>query len=341
MSQSFAESTQKYLAKALRIGDLRVEGVQRLAGGISREAWRVDTNAIEVDGTRRSFVFRLDPPTSLLESSRQLEFAMFRMFKNVPEVPVPEAVCVEDDPAPLGAPFIATALLPGVADPGKILALEFDVAGPLIARQMFEILGSIASVDHRGRLDEVLEVPAPEDVWSIQLEHWEKIIHENSIGPMPVTSAAIRRLKREPPLPPKQLSVVHGDYRLGNYLYTPNGIVAILDWEMAHLGDPHEDLAWAFARNWQLKAAPNRVAGFLTSEEAIRIWEQASGIDVDRDSLRWWSLFTHVKAAALWITGAHQFIENAPREVTYAAAAWRNLEKQELWMLEVMGVTSF
>lgn len=338
MDQPFATKVEQYLARILQKPDLQVLGVKQLAGGISRAAWRVDTSLVSRDGSARSFVFRLDPKTSLLDSSRSLEYAMYRKFRSVPGVPVPEALCAEDDPEPLGATFLATALVPGVAEPGKILDATYR--GARIARQMFDILGLIATAECTAGLEGVLEEPACEDVCSIQLDHWETVLCGNDIGPMPVTSAAIRKLRRAPPPAPQRLSVVHGDYRIGNFLFSSDGITAILDWEMAHFGDALEDLAWALARNWRLRAAPDRVAGFLSPDEAIRAWEQASGLKAEHDALRWWVLFSHVKAAALWVTGARRFIDHAPRDVTYAVASWRHLAKQELWMMQEMGVAT-
>ena len=71
-------------------------------------------------------------------------------------------------------------------------------------------------------------------------------VDRNELEPQPIIRAAIRWLRANPPPPPERVSVVHGDYRVGNFLYTKEGIHGIVDWEMAHLGDPLEDLAWSF-----------------------------------------------------------------------------------------------
>lgn len=332
MTTPFAQRIERYLARALRADGLRVLAVTRLMGGISREAWRIDTDVRANDGSPRSFVIRLDPEISLLESRASLEFAMFRAMRGIRGVPVPEAVCVEDDAAHLGAPFMVTAYVPGTADPRAILTTDYDGQG--IAREMFAILGAIAKVGPKDLPADTLPEPRREEVWVRELERWEHVLQANGIGPMPVTAAAVRWLKRRPPPLPRRLCVLHGDYRLGNYLYTRQSIVAVLDWEMAHVGDPHEDLAWALCKSWHLKAAPNRIAGWLSEQEAIRIWERCSGLEVDRSALRWWGLHAHVKAAALWVTGARNFIDSSPRDTTYGVTAWRNLLKQELWMIE-------
>ena len=99
---------------------------------------------------------------------------------------------------------------------------------------------------------------------------------------------------------------MHGDYRSGNFLYSENQITGILDWEMAHLGDPLEDLGWAISPiwGWQDKECP----GYLIKrDEALRIWESTSGIELDLHDLEWWELFAAVKGMAIWISAGNEF----------------------------------
>lgn len=343
VSRLFLERVREYLVRALGINNVVVHHAELIFGGYSRETWRVDAKWRSANGvwTKRSMILRLDPPSSLLDSNRRIEYAMYKAFWPVPGVPVPEPLFIEDDLEPLGMPFFVMSRLDGDTWPSDIRQPKYQEAWLRIVRQMFQILGVIASQDYRDLgLEHVLSVPSVDDAWANQLDHWEKIIHEHDIDPLPVTSAAIRKLRREPPPPSPKVCVVHGDYRIGNYLYSPEGIVGILDWELAHLGDPIEDLAWAFARNWYFKGAPDKVAGKLTPDEAIKIWEEASGLKVDRDALRWWSLFTNVKANALWITAASRAVTDSTRQLLNSDIAWKSLHAQELWMLEDMGVTS-
>ncbi len=112
-----------------------------------------------------------------------------------------------------------------------------------------------------------------------ELARWEKVIDEDEREPQPIARAAIRWLKRNPPPPAQKISVVHGDYRTGNFLYDANGdIRAILDWEMAHLGDPLEDLGWALDPLWA-HGDPSRPAGTIARAEAIAIWEKDERVE--------------------------------------------------------------
>ena len=103
---------------------------------------------------------------------------------------------------------------------------------------------------------------------------------------------------------------MHGDYRSGNFLHDGRGkIVGILDWEMVHLGDPLEDLAWCCDPLWN-HFNPARVAGAIPEADAIAVWERESGLHVDPVALQWWKLFSAVKGQAIWTTAAKEFIND-------------------------------
>lgn len=334
---TFQSRVERYLASALGQPNLKLLDSTKFTAGGSRETWCVQVECETASGGAdlRELVVRMDPDTSLLPSNRHTEYAVYEAFGKLPGVPVPRVLLNEDDTVPLGHSFFVMEKADGAAEPATLLSPAYDAGRPQIARDMMQILGRIAGLDFvEAGLGDVLGSPALEDVWGLQLDHWERTLRDHDLGPNPVTEAAIRQLRRQPPPPPLRPVVVHGDYRIGNFLYSADRIEAILDWEMAHVGDPHEDLGWAFARNWRSGANPHLMAGLLEREEAIELWEQASGLRVDHDALRWWELFTHVKAIAIWIAGAHT------QALAYSTMNWVLSDQQEKWMLEDMGVLS-
>lgn len=340
MDEKFNDKVAQYFAAKLGWGRVEVREAKRLMGGISRETWRM---SMEVHGptgkTQRDVVLRLDPSASLLASNRDIEYAMFRAFAGVAGVPAPEALCNESDPSYLGTSFMATAALSGIADISAVMRPPFVDAGRRIALAHFEVLGAIARLDPREKqLDRVLKAPTVDSAAAEALAHWETVLRDRSLGPAPITQAAIRYLHRRLPAPPKRICVVHGDYRLGNCLYLPDGAISgVLDWEMAHLGDPLEDLAWAMHPDWRPSAAPAHfVAGHITEEEAIRAWEASSGQAVNREALNWWRLFTCVKAAAIFTTGGRNFVDHPDTDLIYALSAWGMIDNQEALMLRWM-----
>jgi aminoglycoside phosphotransferase (APT) family kinase protein len=327
---------RRYLAGALDAPVVRVGHARRLLGGSTRDIWEVhaEWGASERDLTARDLVIRLDPEASLLESNRAVEYAMHQGFWGVPGVPIAEPLLIEDDPAPLGRPFFVMAKVGGTPSAATLLSPGYAAARPVIFGQLMEILAAISTADYRELgLDRVLAGHRPDESWRIELEHWEQVIRRHDTGPRPVTEMVIRHLKRTPPPPPERLSVVHGDYRIGNVLFSAHGIEAVLDWEMAHLGDPHEDLAWLLARNYWPGGGPRPVTGVPDHAEAIARWEKASGLRTVPDAVRWWRLFAHVKATAIWMTGGHQVLTGRSAELKYALAHW-SVDRQEKWMIE-------
>ncbi len=273
---TFALCATMYLRKSWHEPGLEVSGARRIIGGASRHTWSADAAWNDNHGSPqlRELIFRLDPPASLLESNRGTEYAMYRALYGTPGIPLPEPLLIEDDEDAFGMPFFVMERLGGVAWPQELLTPAFDGRREPLVRQMFQVLGAISAVDYEAvGLQAVLRVPTRDNAWEPELERWEKTLHDHDLGPMPITAAVIRELRRNPPPPVTRPRIVHGDFRVGNVLFSPEGVVGVLDWEMTHLGDPHEDLAWSMARNWRSGATPEMIGGALRPVEAIAEWE--------------------------------------------------------------------
>jgi aminoglycoside phosphotransferase (APT) family kinase protein len=130
---------------------------------------------------------------------------------------------------------------------------------------------------------------------------------------------------------------VHGDYRTGNLLFDPaGGVIGVLDWEMVHIGDPLEDLAWGLNRVWRFQN-DDRAGGLVPMGDAIRLWEHASGARADRQALRWWEMFSCVKGQAIWVSAAKAFASGGNRDLIMPIAAWMQANSQDRAALELMG----
>jgi aminoglycoside phosphotransferase (APT) family kinase protein len=316
-----------------------IETLERIFGGASRETYRF-VLAYRAGATthRRRLILRRDPTGSLIDTQRAVEFAAYRAFHGT-DVPVPEPLWLEEDPRWLGQPFFVMAELSGFeSSPQVIVAPPFAECAAELARQKWSILGRIAAADPIALdLPRVMEVVEPSQCWRRELGYWESRIDADEREPQPIIRAAIRWLRRTPPSPPVRVTTVHGDYRTGNFLCDATGTIhAILDWEMAHLGDPLEDLAWSLNPIWRW-ARDERAGGLALRAEAVALWEAASGLRADAAALRWWEVFSAVKGQAIWISGAREFDEGTNHDPILALSAWLMGNSQDRAALAALG----
>lgn len=324
-TSSLAERLAAYAAHRLSdAAQPRVRALERIFGGASRETWRFVLEYGEGEAAvSRRLILRRDPEGSLIETERAVEFAVLRGFHGT-GVPVPEPLWLEAERHWLDHPFFVMEELVGFeSSPQLVVAPPYAAHAAKLARQKWSILGEIARADPKAlALGDVMEPVAPDACWSRELAYWEARIDRDEMAPQPVIRAAIRWLRRHPPPPAQKVGVVHGDYRTGNFLYDADGnIRAILDWEMAHLGDPLEDLAWGINPVWRW-ARDGRAGGLAHRDEAIRIWEEASGLRAEPASLHWWEVFSSVKGQAIWISGAREFSTGRNQDPILALSSW-------------------
>ena len=313
---------------------VEVTDLRRIPGGASRETYRF---LAKLPGRERRLILRRDPESSLIETERRVEFAAYTAFHQT-TVPVPRPVGLETDATWLGSPFFVMEEVEGCESAVRKLAEDpWAQHVERIGQQKWLILGQIAGADPAALgLTDVLEPVAPEDCWRRELERWERVIDEDEIAPQPIVRAAIRRLRRNPPPPAQRVVTVHGDFRSGNFLFDRGGAIrAILDWEMCHLGDPLEDLAWAMNPIWAA-GDPSRPGRLIERERAIRIWEESSGFRVDREAFAWWELFSSVKGQAIWISSSKEYASGRSTEPILLFAGWMCTDLQDRILVEAL-----
>lgn len=328
-----------YLASKMPgAADVAVEGMERISGGASRETYRFRARWRERGEQReRRMILRRDPPASLIQTERRMEFEAYRAFHGS-AVPVPEMLWLEENAAALDYPFFIAEEIAGFqASPQLLLAGAYEAVLPKVAQRKWTILGEIAKADPEALgLTRVMETPALDACWRRELDYWSAVFDRDEAEPLPIARAAVRWLRANPPPPAQKLSVVHGDYRTGNFLYDDAGeIHGVLDWEMAHLGDPLEDLAWGLNPVWAF--GRGLAGGLVPQDEAIRIWERASGLKADPAALHWWVLFNCVKGQAIWVGSAAAFIKGGNKAPIMIYPAWWLLNAQDRAILKVMG----
>jgi aminoglycoside phosphotransferase (APT) family kinase protein len=314
------EALARYLAEKLGAPDLSVHDVARIPGGASRETYRFRAR---YGGKERKLILRRDPQASLIETDRATEYRAYEAFFRL-GIPVPEPIALELGGAALERPFFIMAEIED-AQVGSILAPDpYGAHRDHVGAQFWSILGRIAAADPKALgLDDFDGAASADACWRHEVARWEKVMDEDEGEPQPIARAALRWLKRNPPNPAQKIAVVHGDYRSGNFLYdaATGDIRAILDWEMAHLGDPLEDLAWALDPLWA-HHDPGRPAGTLARADAIALWEETSGLKADPGALSWWETFASLKGCAIWISAAHEYATRRNDDPVNAFSGW-------------------
>ena len=341
MSSPLEQRIAAYIASQMPDArDVRVDSLFRISGGASRETFRFRLYYTGANGQpfERPLILRRDPPASLIETERRIEYAAYKAFHGT-AVPVPEMLWLEEDSAALDFPFFIAQELTGFeTNAYAVLAPPYVDKAQTLGRRKWQILGEISKADPAALgLTGVMDPVSPDECWHKELTHWEGVLDADEISPQPIIRAAIRWLWANPPPPAQKISVVHGDYRTGNFLYDAEGeIHGILDWEMAHLGDPLEDLGWGINRIWCM-GHDDRRGGLLPRDEAVAIWEGASGLKADPAALHWWELFNCVKGQGIWVSSAKAWTANENRDAIMIFSAWLMINPQDRAVLELMG----
>jgi aminoglycoside phosphotransferase (APT) family kinase protein len=291
--------------------------LSRIPGGASRETWLVE-------GDSASWVLRRDPKGSVSLVPMAEEYALVsRAFEG--GVPVPEPLAFERDGGRFGSPGLLMEHVEGTSVAPRILRKpEFSVARSALTKQLGQALARIHAIDPAS-LDGVL--PRAESHPALgQISEWERQLDE--IGePLPAVELGLRWLKENAP-EPAEARLVHGDFRLGNFIVDESGLAAVIDWELAHLGDPAEDFGWLCIRSWRFGNDDRPVAGIGDLHEFAAAYESAGGSAIDRGRVRYWEAFGNVKWAVICARQAHDHLDGVRRSHELASLGRRTCEPE-------------
>jgi aminoglycoside phosphotransferase (APT) family kinase protein len=305
--------------------------IEQIPGGASRQTYLVK---LDRDGRNYGVVVRRDPPSSLIDTERSHEYNTYAAVYRDGVMPVPEPIVLEqDDPGEMDQPFSIMGLIAdGQAAPAGLDEPNMQPWLAQLGQKKWTMLGELARKTP-AELGVEAFMSTPSHPAAHELAYWKGVIDADALHPQPIAAATIRWLESNLPDPTSQLTLVHGDYRTGNFLYTDTGeITAVLDWEMAHIGDPLEDLAWSLEPLWSPQL--NLAGRLLPRQQAIDIWQRASGIEVDREDFRWWQIFASLKGLAIWISSAEDYANGTTKEPILAFAGWPMIDRQNRILLD-------
>ncbi len=313
----------------------RIEELERLAGGTSCEIWAFELHR---DGTAERLILRCDAEgRSSSEALEGLSFgpSMDRDTEGrvqaaaeaagVPVAPVRFRLHGGDG---IGAAYVM-ARLEGEAIARRILRDQaFAEARAVMAGQCGAILARIHAMPPASL------PPLPELAPARQLDEFEALL--DRLGePHPVFELALRWLRLELPRE-RPRKPVHGDFRNGNLMVGPKGVVAVLDWELAHWGDPLEDLAWICIKAWRFGVHDKPVGGFGERAEMLAAYEAAGGEPVPDDLMHFWELFATLRWGVICLYQAWRHLSGVHPSIELAAIGRRAAET-ELDLMELLG----
>lgn len=323
--------------RALTRGEVRVENLKMLAGGASQEMWRLDLS-VDSEEARGDYqlVLRRQLGGKIYNDALDLEreFRVMQIaYASGVLLPYPQAFL----PDLLNRPAALLHRKEGETIGRRIVrepALEN--ARQVLPGQMGEMLARI----HRIGVDKyALRLFLPQPPVEYSPARWMVTQVERNLDeigePHPALELGLRWLRRNEPSAPKNLSLLHGDYRIGNVIVNEAGLVSVLDWEFAHIGDPYEDLAWSQVRDWRFGSDQLRFGGIAPTDEFFAAYERVSKTAVDVARVRYWEVMGNVRWAVGMLNQAQRHLRGEEPNLEFASLGRRCAEVE----LEVMRLT--
>jgi aminoglycoside phosphotransferase (APT) family kinase protein len=311
---------ERDLAAALRhaLGAVTVEGLTRLPGGASRETWSFD--AVGDGGSRTELVLRRDPPGRPGEPGGMSREARVIAAARAAGLAVPEVLLSTDSPDLWGAAGLVMRRVAGETIARRILRdAAYRQARKVLVRQVAEFAAGLHALAVPAAL------PAPDPLAALRAQ-LAAIVQADPGRASPVFELALRTLEAGRP-PAREPVIVHGDLRLGNLIVGPDSLLAVIDWELVHAGNPAEDLGWFCVKAWRF-GVDRPAAGLSSREELLAAYRAARGADITPDELRWWEIFGTLRWGVMCMTQAQAHLSGAHRSVELAAVGRRVCEQE-------------
>lgn len=298
-----------------RLSGLGIAGLTRLSAGATQEIWRF--SLVEAAGTTPLILRRAPGGGRAPETAVGLETeARLIEAAGAAGVPVPPVRWVLRPEDGLGHGFVMD-FVEGETLGGRIARGEaLAAARPHLGRRCGEILARIHTLDPDAF--PTLRRLAP----AAQIAQYEEA-YRATAWPRPVFDLALRWLEGRCPPPPAHPRLIHGDFRNGNLMVGPDGVRAVLDWELAHVGDPMEDLGWICVNSWRFGVPDKPVGGFGMREDLWAGYEAAGGAPVERDRARFWEVFGSLRWGVMCagMTAAFRTVDTSVERAVIARRA--------------------
>jgi len=293
--------------------DVEVTGVRQLSGGASRESWNIEATA---HGNRQRMILLRDADGRVRDDDRSITTEATAMIV-ARQAGVPVAEVHDYGSGTLGPAYLLLEHLDGETIPRPLLRDEaFAQVRPTLAHRLGEVLARIHQVD-------------PDTVPGLTQHDPLGLLRDmcREYGePRPAIELGLRWLAEHRP-PPVPDTLVHGDFRTGNLMIAPDGLRGVLDWELAHRGDPRQDLGWLCTRAWRF-GSPHPVGGFGERAELMAGYAAGGGTPPDEATQHWWELYGTVYWGLICRRQAQRHLDGTEPSVELAVLGRRVCEQE-------------
>ena len=306
------QNFQEFLENSL---NQKIKKLIPLTGGAS-----ADINRIILEDDKELIVRRsLSKEQSVMAIPKKLEAKIQRVVRSL-DAPVPEIVFEFSEDEEIGEGYVMEAI-PGETIPRKIL--RDDKYANVRGKLSFEIGKSLATI-HQTELDDLGDLDKVSFEESLKKLY---LVYSSFEQPQPVFELAFKWLETQELIKYDNV-LVHGDFRFGNFIISESNLESIIDWELAHIGNPMEDLGWLCVRSWRFGNVHKRVGGLGDIEELIEGYESISNIKIEKSQIDIWQLFGSLRWGVICMMQAFAHLSGSINSIEKAAIGRRVSETE-------------
>ena len=334
MSTDFEERIAEYLrGKMPHVENLTLLKLERLYGGIGRETYELSVRW-EEEGklVTREFILRRDQPAGVFrdtEVSLENEYNAMKVLYHT-EIPVPRTYWFESDPKWFNRNFMIEEKLPG------IVALETVTDSnqrEKLVDQFIRYLAMLHTLDVGSLGLPKADIPTdPRECTAREIAKWERAFMREKLEDDPLMVEALVWLKKTQPKKVQRISLLWGDPGPGNFLFEGDKIIALLDWDMSHIGDPMSDIGWICWRGSYYEEE------LIPAETLFRLYEKYSGLKIDQESLHYFKVFGLFVALTCCITGKNSFCTGRNLQMDHAAIGMGTVQLFRETLIQWLGL---
>jgi aminoglycoside phosphotransferase (APT) family kinase protein len=295
-------AVQQFLRRQWPDDMVTIEGFAPIPGGYSRETYRFDAKVMRGGGSAvYPMILRKDPPpaVAIVDSDRAIEHEIINRVRTLTDLPVTRSHFVEPDPETFGTPAMILERAEGFGEPSALFNggpnsdQAVSVVTDLCERIATLHTTSLDTLNADGLLNDTRRIGMDVSSWQAYMDatfrFFFDIYDDMSFDAIPVFRDALTWMRRTQPRP-LPLTVVHGDFNPSNFLYKDGRVTALIDWEVAHIGDPREDLGWMaqmdLLSNTAIMSTPTEHGSFLD------YYNKLTGFDVTEEEIHYFRMFT-------------------------------------------------